>query len=269
MSAATFGRRPEGGKRPQTVERARTTWRTPSDGASQSRAAPSPASVQAKPVQARPVQARPAQAPPVQARPVQAAAPAPLSGLSADAQDFLATGKPPSWVTTTRGGLIAAILFFGAILTAMTYGYGSGIVRDWRLSGTWRPALDVKVGEARCKRYWFVVTTCDVSYNWTERGVTRTASSSFMLGLTSTHGAPVIPVRSARDASAVTALSAVTDWLTNRVITLLVFAVLLGLVVLTAVRGLLAGRYKDGAAYRDLVSELRAIGAALQAKEAA
>lgn len=241
MAGATFGRRSHAAVRPPTVERARTTWRDPSDA-----------------------QPRPRAAAPTQAVEPRAAANASRTELSADAQRFLATGQPPSWATATRGGLIAGVLLCGAVLFAMLYSYGSGVVRDHRLAGSWQPALDVKISKAKCKRYWFLVTVCDVGYAWRERGVGKVATASFMVALKSTSGAQLLPVRSAHEPSTVTAQVAADEWLTNRTVSLLGFVLLFAFGVLGCLKGLLTGRYKTGAAYDNLVAELRTVGAAMQ-----
>ncbi len=112
--------------------------------------------------------------------------------------------------------LIAAVGYWLLIVP-----YVGDLIRDHRLSGSWQPAYDVQVLDARCKRYSFVVTLCSARIKPLARPDQSPVAVDYMMAFV--RGAdPIVPVRSTLDTSAVTIGSAVQSHLLNRTITFFV-----------------------------------------------
>ncbi len=86
--------------------------------------------------------------------------------------------------------LIAAVGFWLLIVP-----YVGDLIRDHRLSGSWQPAYDVQVLDARCKRYSFVVTLCSARIKPLARPDQSPVAVDYMMAFV--RGAdPIVPVRS-------------------------------------------------------------------------
>src|SRR5438046_2244510 len=90
------------------------------------------------------------------------------SGMGAAAPAFNAgTAAAQGNVVTESDGVAGhpvrwfiALLACGAMLYGLVASYGSDIVRDHRLSGTWQPAYDLQAMDGKCKRTNFIITFC-------------------------------------------------------------------------------------------------------------
>lgn len=172
------------------------------------------------------------------------AAPSMRPAASAPPEQMLVQGEqtaePPQRAAQTADPLKAnlgalAMIAGGVLLLVLFF---SDLQRDISLQDTFRPDPGVNVERAKCTRYAFVVSHCSVRFSWQDGATQQTVDGSFLVGLKSMGGMPVIPVRSTADPSAVTSIAALAH-LSNRIWTLALFSgasLLIGLLVLLRLR---------------------------------
>lgn len=139
-------------------------------------------------------------------------------------------------VNPVKAALGALFMIAGGAL--LIFLFASDLQRDISLQDTFRPDLSISVERAKCSRYVFLVSHCNVRFSWQEGATQQTADGSFLVSLQSMGGARVIPVRSTADPSVVTSAVALAH-LSNRVWTLVLFSgasFLIGLLVLMKLR---------------------------------
>ena len=148
--------------------------------------------------------------------------------------------------------LAAAAGFWFCILP-----YAGDIIRDHRLSGTWQPAYDMQVVDARCKRYNFIVTLCSARMKSRARPDQAQSAIGYMMAF-SRGDEPVVPVRSTTDPSAVSLSSAAVTHLANRTMTFLVLGGGFAASILCSLFLLLAGRSAEGSYANKLKAQTEA-----------
>jgi hypothetical protein len=107
--------------------------------------------------------------------------------------------------------------------------YGPDLWRDHRLAGTWQPAYDLQVTDAKCERLNFVLTTCNAKIKSVARPDQAPIPHSFMMLFSSGGGEALVPVRSTTDRSAVSIFYAAETKLWNRTLSFVFLAGMLAL----------------------------------------
>jgi hypothetical protein len=146
------------------------------------------------------------------------------SGVGATAQTLnvdmtVAHGQVPTETAQATGfpfrSLIAS-LACGAALYGLLVSYGSGLLRDHRLSGTWQPAYDLRVMDGKCERTNFVITFCSAKIKSVAKPEQAPIDHRFMMLFTGGGGEALVPVRSTADRTAVSIFYAADTKLWNR-----------------------------------------------------
>lgn len=132
---------------------------------------------------------------------------------------------------------LVLVLLCGAGLYWLFSTYGSGILRDQRLAGTWQPAYDLRAGDGKCKRYNFVVTFCSARIKSVARPDQPAIELDFLMLFAGGKGEAMVPVRSTTDRTAVSIHYAAETRLWNRTLSFMAVA---GLMALFGIAGLFA-----------------------------
>lgn len=112
------------------------------------------------------------------------------------------------------------MLAFPAVWLGMIIYQGPPLLRDYRLAGSFQNDFTVKVENAKCTAYWFILKTCSVDYQILDAEPPELRTTHFMVAFTKTEGRLVAPVRSSIDRDAVTTRIAL-ELMANRIITFL------------------------------------------------
>ena len=166
------------------------------------------------------------------------------------------------WTTLSATRLLVAVIGIAVVLCVTATSLGGELVRDLRLSGSWRPALDLRTENAHCTRYNYLVTLCNATIVASGETGERRVETRFLMAFSSGSGEFFVPMRSSRDREAVAIGYAVEDELLNRTLT---FAAAFGLLLVAAVIGggyLATGRHRGGRAHEALSSDIAAVASA-------
>lgn len=157
-------------------------------------------------------------------------------------------GYMPVWCRMGRVQLLSFVVLLPLFVVAGLWSYGPDVLRDHRLAGTYAVAGDLRATDGQCRRHAFLVTLCSVKLRGPDSNAPP-VRTDFMMLFRSGEGAPMIPVRSTVDPSAVGIRYAVTDVLWTRTYSLGMGAIgFMGLWWMFA-NGLRRGRYRGGAAH--------------------
>ncbi len=164
------------------------------------------------------------------------------------------TGKLPYWTKIGSLRLVIILLAAAAGFWFLIPGYGSDLLRDHRLAGTWQPAYDMQVIDGKCTRYNLILTLCNAKIKSRAEPNQTPVAISFAMTFSSGGGQPLLPVRSTVDPNQLTIAYAAESELLNRTLTLIVMAGVLAAAFIAGVSALLKGRYAGGAAHRALMA---------------
>lgn len=129
----------------------------------------------------------------------------------------------------------ACFLFMLLLLGAFVYTTGSVVYRDFAHGSSFVADPSIKVERAECKRTNFVLTDCDIDLSWMTASGPKKQRAGFMLLFSSMADKAVVPLRSKSD-PAVVSTQVALDHMTNRTITFMVFASILLMLVVIALR---------------------------------
>ena len=130
-------------------------------------------------------------------------------------------GSPVRW--------LIVFLACGAALYALVLNYGSDIVRDHRLAGTWQPAYDLRATDGKCQRTNFVITFCSAKVKSVARPDQAPIEHRFFMLFAGGGGEALVPVRSTTDRTVTSIHYAAETRLWNRTISFVSVAGLLAL----------------------------------------
>lgn len=184
---------------------------------------------------------------------------APMSG---EARAYLATGRPPGFMSQRLVTLLLILAVPAVVLAAAWGTYGPDILRDLWLRGTYRPAPEYRVADNRCNRLWFAITFCRARIEPTVAGAGPTRETRYLVAFVGTQGVPQVAMRSTADPGGLALGFAAVDHLVNRVLFLVVLTLGLGAVLVSMARILAMGRYRGGRADRELRAEIDALARA-------
>lgn len=159
------------------------------------------------------------------AEPVAARDSATLAGLDAPARTTSTAGLAAGGTRPRLGWrLLLAAIAFPAVWLGIIYYQGAPLLRDYRQSASFQNDFTVKIENAHCTVYWFVLKTCSVDYRILDVDPPDVQTTNFMVAFTGTEGRLVRPMRSNIDRSAVTTQIAL-ELMTNRILTFLTIVV--------------------------------------------
>lgn len=185
----------------------------------------------------------------------------------AAAAEVVSTGKLPFWSHTSSFTFAIMMVAAAALLWWLVLPHGGDILRDYRLSGTWRPAYDLAAVEGKCTRHQFILTTCNAKLKSLAEPNAAPIDVSFMMGFADGGGEAMVPVRSTVNPSQVSISYAAETQLFNRTLTFLAALLVLLAVVFVSLNALLKGQYKGGAADRALIAGLEDLQARMDAAQ--
>jgi hypothetical protein len=131
------------------------------------------------------------------------------------------TGHPIRW--------LIVLLACGAMLYGLIVSYGSDILRDHRLAGTWQPAYDLRAMEGKCRRHSFVITLCNAKIKSVANPDQAPIEHRFMMLFSGGDGETMAAVRSTADRNAVSISYAAETKLWNRTLSFISSAGILAL----------------------------------------
>ncbi len=172
------------------------------------------------------------------------------------ALDVAKTGKLPPWTKFGPIRLVISMAGVAAFFYFLLLPVGSDVLRDHRLAGSWRPAYDMQATDGHCKSYWFLLTDCTAKIISVAEPDQPAVASHFIMSFASGDGERLVPVRSTVDPSVVTIGYAAETKLWNRTLSFVAWTFFAGLAFYSMARLLMSGRYKGGAAHRELMAGL-------------
>ncbi|CCD95324.1 hypothetical protein BRAO375_4150007 [Bradyrhizobium sp. ORS 375] len=158
-------------------------------------------------------------------------------GMAAEISPVATQAPSPAEAAPAKGSPIRwaiVMLACGALLYGVLISYGPDLRRDRRLAGTWQPAYDLRATEGKCKRRYFLVTTCEAKIASIAQPDKAPMSIEFFMLFSGGGGEALVPVRSTVDRAAVSIYYAAETKLWNRTLSFVFGTVTLALMMVGA-----------------------------------